>query len=108
MSEMKEKAGLLDKALDMLIGDMDDMEGHGAMSHSLEECPDPLMCSEHDSELGDMAPEKEEPGSPAAVEVTVHKMGLPTMDGKSEKDESEEGGDHLTPEEAEELKKLLK
>lgn len=103
MSE-KDKAGLLDKALDMLIGDMDDMEGHSAMAHSLEECPDPLMCSMHDSDLGNMA-EEQEPGSPAAVEITVHKMGLPTMEGKTEEEDED---DHLSPEEAEELKKLLK
>lgn len=106
--EDKRKVDLMDKALEMILNDMDDMEGNRATSHSLEECPDPLSCSQHDSELGDMAPEKDEnePGSPAAVEITVHKMGIPSMEGEKLKEEDE--GDHLTSEEAEDLKKLLK
>ena len=101
-----EKAKMFDMALDKMLGELDDIEGHGAMSHSLEECPDPMNCDMHDGDLGEnLAPEKQEEGSPAAVEITVHKMGMPSMDGKSDSKAEE---DHLSPEEAEELRKLLK
>lgn len=101
----KDKMSLIDKALDMISSDMDGMEGHSAMSHSIEDCPDPMNCSMHDSELGDNVAPEQEPGSPGAVEVTVHKMGMPSMEGKSASDEED---DHLTPEDVEVLKKILK
>ena len=91
------KVELFDKALDQLMGDMDDMEGKGAMAHSSEECPDPLNCKEHEMESADNL------SSEPAVKIEVHKMGMPTLDGA--KESAEEG---LSPEEAEELKKLLR
>lgn len=96
-----DKVKLFDAALDQLMGDMDDMEGHSAMAHSVEDCPDPFNCEEHDGELGkDLTPDGGEP----IVKVEVHKAGMPTLDGAKE-GKAEEG---LSPEEAEELKKLLK
>ena len=98
-----EKADLLDRALEKIFDELDEIEGKVATSHSAEDCPDPLNCPEHESELGEhLSPEKL-PGEsePAAVKIEVHKMGMPTLDGKK----AEEG---LSPEEAEELKKLLK
>jgi len=93
------RAKMFDEALDRMIGDLDDVEGKSAMSHSLEDCPDPLGCTEHEAEEGkSLAPEE---GSPAAVTIEVHKMGLPSMEGKR----AEEG---LKPEDVEALKKLLK
>jgi hypothetical protein len=99
-----DKTALLDMALEKLMGDMDDLEGASAMSHSAEECPDPLSCKAHDSELGENLTPGEK--SPAAVEIEVHKGGLPSMDGEKSEDSKAEDG--LSPEEAEELRKLLK
>lgn len=100
---------MLDMALEKLMGDMDDLEGSSAMSHSQEECPDPLTCSAHDSELGDsLAPGDKEP----AVSIEVHKLGIPTLDGaKAEEpslDDKGEHGEELSAEDAEILKKLLR
>lgn len=99
-----EKEKLLDMALEKIMNELDDIEGHSANAHTLEECPDPLNCKMHDGDLDGLAPGKQEEGSPAAVSVEVHRMGLPTLDGGKEKEEKGE----LTPEEAEELRKLLR
>ncbi len=104
-----EKTDLLDKALEMIMGDLDDIEGSGAMSHSADECPDPLTCSAHDSELGSaLAPGDKEP----AVKIEVSKMGLPSMDGEKDAEPSiEDKGEHgeeLDAEDVEALKKLLR
>ena len=98
-----EKDKLLDMALEKIMNELDDIEGTSANSHSLEECPDPLNCKMHDGELDGLAPEKQEDGSPSAVTVEVHKMGLPSLTGGKEKE-----GEGLSEEEAEELRKLLK
>lgn len=98
---------MFDKALEMLMGDMDDMEGSSAMSHSAEECPDPLGCTDHDMEHGkDLTPD----GGGPSVKIEVSKMGIPSMDGKKEPslDDKGENGEELSPEDAEILKKLLK
>lgn len=99
------KAEMFDKALDMLMGDMDDMEGKSALSHSMEDCPNPLECDQHDGEEGkDLTPDHDS----RSLEIKV--SGLPTLEGKQEGKEgamnrAEEG---LSTEEAEQLKKLLK
>lgn len=92
------KVELFDKALDQLMGDMDDLEGKGAMAHSTEECPDPLNCKDHEIESG----ENLTPGEPS-LKIEVHKLGMPSLDGAKESE-----GEGLSAEEAEELKKLLK
>ncbi len=98
-----DKTALLDMALEKLMGDMDDMEGSNAMSHSAEDCPEPLTCGEHDGELGkDLTPDG------GKVEIEVHKDGLPSMDGVTAEDQEGKAEDGLSPEEAEALKKLLK
>ena len=97
-----DRSGMIDKALEMLSGDIDEIEGSGAMAHSLENCPDPATCPMHDGELGENLAEheKQEDGSPAAVEIHI-KPGLPTL-------EQEKAEDGLSPEEKEALAKLLK
>ena len=105
-----DKSALIDAALDKLIGDMDDMEGKGAMAHSLDECSDPLTCGMHDGELGDnLSPATA--GEPAAVKIEVSHLGgnkgMPSLDGVTEG--GEKGADEeLSPEEADMLKKLLR
>ncbi len=100
-----EKGELLDKALEMLMGDMDDMEGSAAMAHSADDCPDPLGCTEHDGELGkNMTPD----GGAPSVKIEVSKGGLPSLDGVKAPDEEGKSEEGLSPEEAEALKKLLK
>ena len=94
-----EKEELLDKVLAMLSGDMDDMEGSEAMKHSQEDCPDPLGCTMHDSELGDSLTGLDKPDG---LKLEVSKVGL--APGASE--EGEKGG--LSPEEADALRKLLR
>ena len=44
---MADKTALLDAALEHFLGDMDDLEGSAVMSHSVEDCPDPLTCKDH-------------------------------------------------------------
>ncbi len=106
------KSELLDIALGKLSGDMDDLEGSSAMSHTAEECPDPLGCKMHDGELGDnlspAAAEKVD-GKPI-LEIEVKGEGLPSMQGaKDDKAEEEvEHADGLSADEAEELFELLK
>jgi hypothetical protein len=102
-----EKEEMLDKVLAMLSGDMDDIEGRGAMEHSMDECPDPLGCTMHDGEHGDSlsglaAGDK----SPAAVTLEVKKGGLPSMEG--ELGDGEKAEDGLDPDTLDALKKLLK
>ena len=100
------KDELMDLALEKIMGDMDDMEGHSAMSHSLEECPDPLTCAQHSGELGHhLTPDG---GEPAAVKIEIHKMGLPSLDGAKLDEEGKKAEGGLSPEESEALKKLLK
>jgi hypothetical protein len=108
------KSALLDIALEKLAGDMDDLEGSSAMSHSAEECPDPLGCKMHDGEMGDnltpAAAEKAD-GKPI-LEIEVKSGGLPSMegakDGESKAEEAVENADGLSADEAEELFELLK
>ena len=98
-----EKSAMLDKALELVMGDLDDMEGSSAMSHSMDECPDPLTCGQHDSDLGDGLSKE-----PAAVSIEVHK-GLPSLDGEKAPslDDKGEDGEDMSPEDAEILRKLL-
>lgn len=94
-----EKSALFDAALEKMMNELDEVEGSSATAHSLEDCTDPLTCGQHEAEEGEhLTPEK---GSPAAVTVEVHKMGLPSMEG-------EKAEDGLSPEDVEELRKLLK
>ncbi len=66
---MAEKASLFEAALDRLLDDMDSTEGHAATAHSVDECPNPLSCTQHDEEsMGNLAPDKK-----AAIEIEVHK-----------------------------------
>jgi hypothetical protein len=107
-----DKSALMEMALEKLVGDMDDLEGSAAMSHSAEDCPDPLGCKEHDSEHADNLSGEGKPEG--GVEVEIKKIGgMPSMEGAKAEDE-EEGAEHepkaegLSDEEAEELRKLLK
>ena len=101
---------MMDKALAMLADDMDSMEGDSAMSHSMDDCPDPLGCTMHDSETGaNLTPD----GGAPAVTIAIHKPGMPSLDGMKEGDgpsldDKGEEGESLSPEDAEILKKLLK
>ena len=102
---MADKRDMMDEVLSKLMGDMDDLEGKSAMSHSLEECPDPMNCEQHNEELGHhLTPDGGEP----AVKIEIHKGGLPSMDGKSADEEGKKAEEGLSPAEAEELRKLLK
>lgn len=101
-----EKSALFDAALDRIMSELDEVEGGSAMSHSAEECPDPMSCRMHDDELGEsLSGDKDK--APAAVEIKVSKLGMPSLDGDSPEGESK-AEDGLSPEEAEELRKLLK
>jgi hypothetical protein len=96
-----EKSALFDAALDRIMSELDDVEGGSAMSHTADDCPDPLGCTMHDSEnAGSLSGD-------GAVKIEVSKMGLPSLDGGPEEGESK-AEDGLSPEEAEELRKLLK
>ena len=95
-----DKASMLDAALDKILGELDDVEGKGAMSHSMDECPDPFNCKEHESDSGStMTPDGGEP----SIKIEISKMRLPSMEGKEGPAE-----DGLSSDEQEELKKLLK
>jgi hypothetical protein len=96
-----DKEKLIDMALEAISSDMDDLEGKSALEHSLEECPDPLTCDMHKGELSDNLSKDEKPDG---IEVEVHKIGMPSLEG--EKFGKAEDG--LSPEEADELKKLIK
>ena len=101
-----DKEKMIDMALEKIMEDMDGIEGHSAMEHSLEECKDPLTCEQHSGELGHhLTPDG---GEPAAVKIEVHKLGIPTMDGDKLPEEGEHAEEGLSPAEAEALKKLLK
>ena len=78
-------------------------EGHAAMAHSVEECPDPLNCTAHDSEsMGDLA----QSGKPS-LEIEVHKSMNPgDADAPSLSDKGEEG-EGLSEEDKNILKKIL-
>lgn len=90
---------MLEKVLSLLADDMDDMEGKSAMVHSSEECPDPLTCGQHDDEMSkSLTPDGGEPV----------KMGMPSLDGVKEGDDDSKAEEGLSPEEADELRKLLK
>ncbi len=106
------KSELMDVALEKLMGDMDDVEGSSAMSHSAEDCPDPLGCKMHDSEMADnlSGAEKKEGDPILAIEIKGKGEGLPSMEGAKE-DKAEEAVEHadgLSADEAEELFELLK
>lgn len=98
------KDKFIEFALDKIMHELDEIEGEGAMSHDLDDCPNPLVCDMHNSDLSDsMSQEK-----PAAIKIEVKKMGMPSLDGEEEGDKEESLGEGLSLEEAEELKKLLK
>ena len=92
---------MLDAVLDRIMNELDDVEGGAAMHHSMEECPDPLSCDMHESENANPLAEHE--GHPVVADIEVKKMGIPSLDS-AEDSKAEDG---LSPEEAEELKKLL-
>jgi hypothetical protein len=92
---------MFDAALEKMMGELDDVEGSSAMSHSQDECPDPLTCGQHDAEQAHSL----SPGGDG-VTIEVKKMGLPSLDGS--KEEEGEGSEGLSPEEADQLRKLLK
>ena len=99
---MSEKSSLFEMALDRLLEDMDSTEGKAATAHSLEDCPSPLTCTQHDDETMErLAPEPK-----PSLEVEVHKEmapgDVPALDDKGEK------GEGLSPEDAEILKKILR
>lgn len=98
------KSDMMDEALERLAGDMDAMEGRDAMKHPMEECPDPMTCTQHDDELGEGIAEDK----PVGVAIEVKPIpGMPSMEGeKSEGEGSAEEG--LSPEDVEELRKLVK
>ncbi len=108
------KSDLMDVALEKLMGDMDDLEGSSAMSHSAEDCPDPLGCKMHDDELGEnLNPANAEKMGAPVVSIEVKKMGdgLPSMEGAKDEPSLDDKGEHgegLSDEDAEILKKLLK
>lgn len=94
------KSNLLEMALDKIMGDMDDFDGKDALSHSKEDCPDPLNCKMHDEE----GPKEGDLKDPALMKVEVKKVGIPEIGSLGE---GEKADDKITPEEAEILKKLL-
>lgn len=95
-----DKSSLIDAALDKLMGDMDDMEGSSAMKHPMEECPDPVGCTQHDSELGESMTPLPTDGKPD-ISIEIHKSGAPgEIEGSG-------AGEGLSDEEGEVLKKLL-
>jgi hypothetical protein len=102
-----DRASMFDKALARMADDLDDVEGSSAMSHSMDECPDPLTCTQHDSEAGDALS-----GDKPAVSIEIHKLGMPTLDGAKEDkpslDDKGEEGQELSSEDADILRKLLK
>lgn len=90
---------MLEAALDKMMGDLDDIEGKGAVKHSLSECPNPEECDQHSDEMpkmddgGEEMPDKKDGHSALPImSVSVEKM----------KPKSE-----LGPEDIEMLKKLL-
>ena len=104
-----DKSAMFDKALELLAGDMDDMEGSAATAHSMDECPDPLGCTQHE---GEQAKNLTPDGGAPSVKIEISKAGpgLPSTQGLSAVDgEAHEGSsEELSPEESEMLKKLLR
>lgn len=98
-----ERSAMFDKALELLMGDMDQMEGKSAMAHDADDCPDPLGCDMHEDEHGDNLSTlgKDEP---ATIKIEVGKGGMPSLDGAKEEGPAEEG---LSDDDREELKRLL-
>ena len=100
---------MFDAALERMLGELDDVEGSSAMSHSADECPDPLGCTAHDDEHGDnLSPLGDKPAGDG-VTIEVKKMGLPSLDGAKEPslDDKGQDGEGLSDEDADILKKLL-
>lgn len=97
------KSDLMEMALEKLVGDMDDLEGAAAMAHDVEECPDPLSCTMHESESGEALSSDAKPGD---------KPGLPSMKGTPSKGDGDgaesPAEDGLSDEEKEALRNLLK
>ena len=92
---------MLDLALEKMEQEIESIEGDEANSHSMEECKDPLNCPQHMAEMGEGLSKE-----PAAVKIEVHKLaGMPSLEGEMKGEKAEEG---LSPDEAEELRKLLK
>lgn len=92
---------MFDAALDRIMSELDDVEGGSAMSHSVEDCPDPLGCTMHEAENAEPLA-----GDDKGKSIVEIKLGAPSMDGdKAEGDSAAEEG--LSDEEAEELRKLL-
>jgi hypothetical protein len=101
-----QKEDLLDMALEKIMGELDDIEGKSSMEHSLEDCPDPFNCEQHSGELGkSLTPDG---GEPAAVKIEVHKVGVPSLDGKPIPEDGKKAEEGLSSDEAETLRKLLK
>ena len=136
----------MDKALEMMMSDMDDMEGKESMAHSMEECHDPMNHSEHndrgsgpsaksDTALSDDVkgahdgPDMRDMNKGGMVGMNKGGIAMHDMDDKHDMHDlpgklsgpmMHEGGvmhaevegpskvKELTPEEAEELMKLLK
>jgi hypothetical protein len=90
---------IVEKVLRMLSDDMDGIEGKSTMMHQIEDCPNPLTCDMHDSELK---------GTEIPGEGEMENKGLPSLDGAKEGDGEKEPSEGLSPAEAEELRKLLK
>ena len=97
-----EKSEMMDAALDKILSELDDVEGNAAMSHSQDECPDPLNCKMHEAEASEPL-EKLGPNDAPGITLEIKKEGMPSLGG-----EDESGSDSLSPEESEMLKKLLK
>ena len=96
---------LTDEALARILDDMDGMEGKAAMSHTLEECPDPLTCTQHDEEAkGNLVPDN---GKPAADLTIVVGDGMMPKLGSREAGEEGKAEDGLSAEDAAELRKIL-
>ena len=95
---------MIEKALDRIMNELDEIEGGSAMAHEMDECPDPLSCKMHESDESKPLVEEEHP----SVKVEIHKHGLPSLDGVSEEAEEGKAEDGLSAEEAEQLKKLLR
>jgi hypothetical protein len=103
-----EKSAMIEAALSKLMDDMDGMEGDAAMQHDMSECPDPMGCTMHDSELGQSLTPNPKPD--LAIEIKGPEESGDSLLGKSmEEGSPAEGAEgKLSPEEAEVLKKLLK
>ena len=98
----------MDAALARILDDMDDLEGKAANAHSLEECPDPLTCTQHDEEMKDnLTPGDKKPA--ADLTIVVGDGMMPKLGGREAGAEGEEGSadEGLSADEAAELRKIL-